>query len=210
VAAAQVIVDESYRLHGGVRRGGSDEDQANLLQRSAQFGARRCDCRDIGHGSGSPTWSARGERPHQLLQRAGSTLGPKALDRQCVRDRGIDLGSVADDPCIGHQPDPVKVGERGDRVDVEVREGGSKTCALAQDGQPGQTALESLERNPLEDRRLAVNRPTPLLVVVGLVFEGRRGPGAASLAVRPDDYSADDDSSRFDSASSVGSADTGE
>jgi hypothetical protein len=57
-------------------------------------------------------------------------------------------------------------------VDVEARERPAKPLALAEDGEPGEAGLECLERQPLEQLALAVERPAPLLVVVGEVVLG--------------------------------------
>ena len=84
-----------------------------------------------------------------------------------VADRHVDLGPVADDPRIGHQPLPVRVVEGGDDRGIEAAERRPGTPPLAQDRRPRQAGLERLEGEPLEQLDGAGDRPAPLVVVVG-------------------------------------------
>ena len=104
-------------------------------------------------------------------------------ERHGVADRRVDLGAVPDDPGIGHQPLPVGRVERRDDGRVEAAERGSERLALAQDRRPRQARLERFERQPLEQLGVVVDRPAPLVVVVGdhqrvRVRAVRAGPGA--------------------------------
>src|SRR5439155_24485816 len=76
------------------------------------------------------------ERP-QVLDEAG----PGALERQRragVVDRGLDLGAIADDARIEHQPIDVVEAERRDALRLETEERRPVPVALAQDRRPGQ------------------------------------------------------------------------
>src|SRR5690606_3039413 len=54
---------------------------------------------------------------------------------------------------------------------------------LAQDGEPGQPGLETLQAELLEEAAVLGHRPTPFLVVIVLVVRQARLPPAATVAV---------------------------
>ena len=75
---------------------------------------------------------------------------------------------------------------RRDRVGVEPGEDLAERRALVEDRRPGQPGLERLQGQPLEVRRLAVDRHAPLGVVVVAHHPGPPRPRAAGDAVLTD------------------------
>ena len=73
-----------------------------------------------------------------------------------VLDDGRDLEPVADDPGVIQQPLDVLGLVGGDRIDVEIVEGGHRGRALLEDQVPRQPSLEQLQRLQLEQVALAV------------------------------------------------------
>src|ERR1700682_4569254 len=80
---------------------------------------------------------------------------PELLDQlripACVVDRGFDLGTVADDACIAHQPRYVAHVEtrHGSRLEVPKRL--PEVVSLAQNGQPAEPRHEPFEDELLEE-----------------------------------------------------------
>jgi hypothetical protein len=62
--------------------------------------------------------------------------------------------------------------------------------ALAQDGEPGETRLEALEAELLEQAAVVAHREAPLAVVVGAVGRIGAAPGAARDAVLAPEHAA--------------------
>ena len=84
-----------------------------------------------------------------------------------VRDGGLDLRAVADDPRIGEQALDVRSRKAGDCLRVEARERAAISLPLAQDRHPREPRLRSFERQVLEQMTIVVRRYAPLLVVIG-------------------------------------------
>ena len=176
-----MVVDDAAGLHGRVGGHRAGEGEAVPLELGAQgFGGRR----GRGHVGQCPRRRSRLARvlPDQRVQAVG-----QAERGARVGDCRVDLGPVPDDAGVGHQPGDVLIAERGHGGGVEPGEGGAEVLPLAQDRQPGQPGLEALQAEPLEDRRVAVQRAAPLLVVVGDVLGRVQPPRAAQLPVRPRD-----------------------
>src|SRR5438105_3954363 len=70
---------------------------------------------------------------------------------------------------------------------MEGGEGPPEPLSFAQDGEPRQPALETLQAQLLEHPAIVADRPSPLEVVVTLVLGRGGGPGASSQAVLADD-----------------------
>jgi hypothetical protein len=117
-------------------------------------------------------------RPDELVQRLRLAQRNR---RTGVRDRGLDLAPVADDPRVREQALDVSLSELRHPVGREPSEGRPERLALPQDRQPGEARLEPLEAQPLVEPLLVPDRATPLLVVVGEV-PGVRGLPAAVYA----------------------------
>src|SRR5690606_5946958 len=78
-----------------------------------------------------------------------------------------NLGPVAHDAGVGHEPGDVGLAVAGHDLGVEPVEGGQEGRALAQDGDPRQPGLERLQAQQAEQGALVAQGAAPLLVVVG-------------------------------------------
>ena len=102
---------------------------------------------------------ARRRRRHdrrEIGRRTTRTRAAVVEERAGVADRRVDLGAVADDPGVGHQPRPVVVVEGRDDRRVEAAERRAERLALAQDRRPREPRLERLEGEPLEQLDVVV------------------------------------------------------
>src|SRR5207237_2200036 len=88
---------------------------------------------------------------------------------------------------VGEQPVHISLSEGGHHGRVEGGEGPPEPLSFAQDGEPRQPALETLQAQLFEHPAVVANRPSPLEVVVTLVLRRGGGPGASSQAVLADD-----------------------
>src|SRR4029077_14982216 len=131
---------------------------------------------------GRPGFQIRREAPDDLVEGLAGRVELACGAGIC--DRGVDLLSVADDALVGQQPGNVPLAIGRDLLDVEAVERPAEVLALAQDGEPGEPGLEGLESQALVEVRLAVQRPTPLGVVVVDVVGRAKGPPTARLPVR--------------------------
>src|SRR4051812_28792869 len=111
------------------------------------------------------TPSLRREAPDEFIE-CSRMLPHQRLGDARVRDGRVDLEPIADDPGIRHESLDVALVEGGDRVDLEVAEGGTEGRPPAQDRDPRQPCLKSLEAQLLEEWAVAVQGSAPLLVVV--------------------------------------------
>ncbi len=101
-----------------------------------------------------------GERPVAL---------PQLEDARRVGDGRVDLEPVAHDARIGQQPPPVARAVGRDHVGIEPVVGPAERFALLEDGEPGEAGLVDLQHQPLEQRRVVVERKAVLVIVVGPV-----------------------------------------
>ena len=180
-ASHQVIVNHPDRLHRRVDRRRADEDEAaplELLRERLRFGGGRLEVRSR---PGGRPFVVRRVGPDQLVE--GLAPGVQLPRRLRVRDCRLDLAAVADDSLVREQPAHVPRPVLRDLLDLEPVEGAAEVLPLAQDGQPGEPRLKCLERQPLEELVLAVQRPTPFAVVVVEVVGSAQGPGTARLAI---------------------------
>jgi hypothetical protein len=104
-----------------------------------------------------------------------------------IPDDGVDLPAVSDDPGVVEQQLDIRFGHRCDGLEVEVVEPLTERGPFAQDRDPRQARLESLEADLFEDLPLAVQWDAPLLVVISLVLRVGAGPCAAGESVGADD-----------------------
>src|SRR4029453_16453722 len=114
--------------------------------------------------------------PHELVERRSSLA-----QRDCgagVGNRGLDLAAVPDDPRVAEQPLDVTLAEARDPFGIEAREGMPERLALAEDSDPREPRLKSLEAEALVETALVAHQPPPLLVVVGDIHGIARRPAA--------------------------------
>ena len=126
-----------------------------------------------------------GVRPEELRQRA--VLVDHLERSPGVVDRRPDLASVPHDAGIAEQSAHVGLVESGHGGRIEAGERGAEVVALAQDREPRQAGLESLEAQLLEEPHVGRDAAAPLVVVVREVVGRGGAPGAACQSVRPDD-----------------------
>ena len=88
---------------------------------------------------------------------------------------------MAHDARIAQQSLHITPAEACDLGEVEAGEGGPEVVALAQDREPREARLESLEADLLEQPMIVDHRTPPLAVVVGHVV-GRAAAPEAALA----------------------------
>ena len=103
-----------------------------------------------------------------------------------VGDGHLALGPVANDAGVAQEPLDVGVTVSGHLLGVEAVEGPLERRSLAQDGDPRQAGLEPLEDEEPVELPLVVQRPPPLLVVVGDIGGVVAAPPAPRLAVGPE------------------------
>src|SRR5207249_3279772 len=94
-------------------------------------------------------------------------------------NRSLDLGAIAHDSLILHQPLDVRPGVSGDLCRIETVEGAAKVLALAQDGDPRKPSLKSVEHELLVECAIVVFGYTPFPIVIGDIERVLSGPGAA-------------------------------
>ena len=183
-----MVVDQAHRLHERVERRGTDERPAPGLEvaaeghrlgrgRKAPEGAQRQSPR-TGSGFGSEAREIGGERAELTLQ----------LDRATrVVDGGFDLAPMPDDAGILEQPIDVARPEPGHGVEVEAAKRAAEVLALAEDDEPAQPGLESLEADLLEEPAPVTDGHSPFAVVVAAVERITVAPEAADDAVIAED-----------------------
>src|SRR5690606_32282570 len=102
----------------------------------------------------------------------------------------LDLGAVAHDAGVGHEPCDVLVAEGGDVAGLEAGERLPEGRALAEDRDPAEPRLEALQAQLLEERPVAVQRTPPFLVVIAAVLDVGAGPRTSHDAVGDEDVRA--------------------
>jgi hypothetical protein len=171
IAAVEVVVHESHRLHEGVDGSRTDEPPAAPLEVLRELPRFRC----LGHLEesvpGQPARSGVG-----LRLAAPDVGGERALflheldGPRGVVDRRLDLAAVADDPGVAQKSLDISLAEARDLLEVEARERLPEVLALAQNRQPREAGLEAFEAELLEEPPVVVDRKAPLVVVVRAVF----------------------------------------
>src|ERR1700760_1354877 len=82
-------------------------------------------------------------------------------------DSRLDLGVRADDAFVLHQPLEIALAVARDLFWIEAVKGFPEVLALAQNRDPGEPRLESVEDQLLIERARIVFRHAPFLVVIG-------------------------------------------
>jgi hypothetical protein len=88
---------------------------------------------------------------------------------------------MAHDGPVLEQSAHISLAELRDQGGFEVTEGAPEGASLAQDGDPGQAALEAFQADPLEHQPVISHWSAPLVVMVGKVLVRGMGPGAARV-----------------------------
>src|SRR5690606_33019762 len=116
----------------------------------------------------------------------GAVLLPQFQGAGGVVDHRADLAAVADDAGVGEETFHVGLVEPGDPLEVEATERLPERLPLAEDREPRQPGLETLEAQLLEQAAVVGDGEPPLRVVVGAVYLGLGSPPAAMPPVGAD------------------------
>lgn len=177
--AAQVVVDESHRLHERVHGGRPDEPEAAGLEitgERARFHGRGRD-RGATPGRGSGGWR---EAPH--VRGEGAQL---LLDREhlaCIHDRRLDLAAVSDDARVSEKTAHVPRAVARHTSGIEARERDAEAWSLAKDREPRQPRLESFEGELLVETAVVDDRQSPFGVMVRAIARvGIRPPASSAI-----------------------------
>jgi DNA-binding transcriptional ArsR family regulator len=178
----EMVVDHTDSLHEGIDDGRPYELPSACAQRLGQsLGLGRRD--RIVAVRLRPRMPHRLVRPHEVDKRLACVV-------HCEQCLGIDDGRghllpIANDAGIRQQPLNVgrPIGRHLRRI--ESIEGTSITLALAQDGDPGQTSLCTVEDEFLEQFPLIADGPTPVVVVIRDVQRVVPRPTTTNDAVGP-------------------------
>ena len=108
--------------------------------------------------------TAADELPDVAIE--GTELSLHVDKSRGIPDRAFDLQSIANDSGVLHQPLDAVRPITGDFARVESIEGFLIGVPLAQDRDPAQSRLRSLEDEHLEQPPIVVERDAPLMVVV--------------------------------------------
>src|SRR5215213_8934056 len=100
-----------------------------------------------------------------------------------VADGSVDLGQIANDAGIVHEPFDIRLVVGGHPLGHELVESGAEVLTLPQDRDPGQPRLESLKGHPFVQARDGRYQLTPLSIVIVQVLRRRQRPWAADFAV---------------------------
>ena len=177
-----MIVDHADRLHEGVDDGRPAEFEAALRQ---FLGDRARDCGLRRHLASRfvvvDFRPAVDEVPQQLRKARPLVHDVEPGARRA--HRAFDLCAVAHDAGILHQPLDLGRPVARDFFRNEIVEGAAEIVALAQDGDPRQAGLETVEHEFFVERAVVVFRHAPFLVVIGDVERIVLGPRTAHEAV---------------------------
>ena len=172
-----MIVDHADRLHEGVDDGRAAEFKAALRQflghraRDRGFGGH------LAHGAIMVDLRLAVDEIPQQLGKAGAffhDFEPGARREH----RALDLGAIAHDAGVAHQPFDLGRPVARDFFRHKAVEGAAEIFALAQDGDPRQAGLETVEHEFFVERAVVVFRHAPFLIVIGDVERIVLGPWA--------------------------------
>ena len=176
-----MIVDHARRLHEGVDDGRAAELEACVLQRLRHF------LRGLGFRLDIV------EVLQPVLNRLSIDEFPEEIREAFLlldikigargKDRALDLLAIADDAFVGHQLLEFRRRIARDLRRLEAIEGLTKIVALAQDGDPRQARLKSIEQQLLEQGARIIFRHAPFVVVIGDIERIDARPAAAGKAV---------------------------
>ena len=95
----------------------------------------------------------------------------------------LDFSSVTDNAIILEKPRHLPLIKTSDLVEGKTCERSPKVFTLAKNGQPGESGLEALQANLLEEPKIVSDRATPFFVVVSLVVRVVTSPPTARNAI---------------------------
>lgn len=188
VAACEVVIDETHRLHESIAGDGTDEGPAAFLEVFAKGGRFGGGGEFLGFGpaEGGGTWFGPetkeiGVEVGKLVQEFEGSPG--------VVEGGADFALVPDDASVLFESGDVFLGKAGHAVEIESRESSAEIFAFAENGEPGETSLKSLETDLFEKADIVGDFPPPFLVVIAPVNGIVAAPPAAPPAIGSGDQS---------------------
>src|SRR5579872_1510173 len=177
VATNHMIVDETARLHERVADPRADKAEPSFAQR---FTHRLGFLRGVRYAACAKAIDPRlsaDERPQIPIEAA--VLPDDFGDGACVGDGGHDLGAVAHDSGLAHQPGDLRCLEARHARRIEPGECFAVVLALAQDRDPREPGLSAFEDQELEQTAIVVNGSSPFAIVIGAVQRIAFAPRAA-------------------------------
>ena len=88
-------------------------------------------------------------------------------DRLRVGDRGLDLETIAHNAWVGKQALDLSLIVARDNARVETLKRPTEVLALVEDRSPGETGLEDVQAQMLEQLAIIMHRPAPFGIMVG-------------------------------------------
>src|SRR5665213_166679 len=185
MARDQMVVDHADRLHKGVDDGRPDEFKTvadELLRHRA---------RDFRFGRGLTAffYFAVLRLAAEMVPQEGGKSRAAVHDIEVSArriDRAFDLGAIAHNAGVLHQPFDFLRRVARDLFRIEFAEGAAEVFALAQNRDPRQPGLEAVEHQLLVERAVIPLGHAPFFVVIGDVKRIGAGPGAACKPVGVD------------------------
>jgi len=178
VAADEVIVGESRRLHQGLAGRAADETETVLREELRQgIGLRGARGQAISGAVARLARAAADDRPQEPGQRSAGPVQREEGPR--VGNDALDLSSMANDRRIRDETlDAARV-EARDALRIESGERPPVPVALRQDRAPGEPRLGAFERQEFEQRVLVGRGNTPLAIMVVALQRAAFAPWAA-------------------------------
>src|SRR6266567_537545 len=170
-----MIVDHPDGLHPGVDDNRAHELESALFEGFGNLFSQRS------LGENLPTVLDR-FAPREIPREGCEVISGRLhlhIDPRAV-DGGFDLGARAHDSRILQQPLDVRFSKFGYLRRIEVLECLAEGIALAEDDDPGQAGLKSLQHEHFPKGAAVVLRDAPLLIVVGTVERVVSGPGTTN------------------------------
>src|SRR6266851_10429250 len=179
-----MVIDDATGLHRRVDRDRSGKPESGPPELGGQRLAGGRPCRNVVQGLrrdvlASSTVLTGRVAPHGRREPGGQAERGAGIVNGC-----LDLRAIAHDPSIGQQPGDVCRAEFGHGDRIEARERGPEVLPLAQDNQPGQPRLKSLQADSFEDPDVISDRPAPLRIVIAEVLGTAQTPRTAKAAIR--------------------------
>jgi hypothetical protein len=183
MAGHQMIVDHAGGLHEGIDDGRSDELEAAPGEFFRDLDRQR---RGRWHAGGSLEMvhlrPAVDELPQQFRKSRPSFHDLEI--RPCAVDGAFDLGAIAHDAGVVHQSvDLCRIVARY-LCRLEIVEGAAEIVALAQDRDPRQSGLETVQDQFFVQRAVVIFRHAPFGVVIVHIERVFAGPWTTQQAVR--------------------------
>src|SRR5450631_138452 len=181
-AGHQMVVDHAGGLHEGIDDGRADKLESARRQFFRYLDRQRRRCRHAGGGLEVIDLRPAVDEIPQEFREAGAVLHDLEIALGAC-DRALDLGAVADDAGVVHQRMQLFGVVARDLFRDEIVEGAAKVVALAQDRDPRQPGLKTVEDELFVQRAVIIFRHAPFGVVIGQVKRIFAGPWTPHQAI---------------------------